>query len=123
MPVIKEQHDSSDTEAPALPEKSPLRYTGLEVAALHENIYQYPPPAYSRNTPPSSASADTPKHEVATRSRKPTWITTRGGWWRLAFIALVTTACVLALVLGLALGLRHNKYDRALEVQFRDAGY
>lgn len=113
MPMIEEQGDSSDTHAPALPEKSPMRYKGLGLASLHENGYHYPafpPPAYSINTAPDTASASTGKHSIPLKSTKPAWLTRRGGWWRLTLIALAVIACILALVLGLVLGLRRNKY-------------
>lgn len=116
MPVIEESvgaegDDSSfDTEAPALPEKSPRRSMSQcnGFAGVNYHYHGCPPPAYSVTTPPGTARLD--GQVPLKQSRKPNWFVGRGGWWRLSIIVLAIVVCVLGLILGLVLGLQITKY-------------
>ncbi|KAI1872258.1 uncharacterized protein JN550_003977 [Neoarthrinium moseri] len=118
MPVIEE--DDNDTPgAPPLPEKSPRR-SQLVAEQFMQPFPREPPPAYSINTPPATASTSSPQgkeglHDKPVKDKKPAWLAKRGGWWRVAAVAIVIIACILALALGLALGLRNRSTPTTTE--------
>lgn len=68
----------------------------------HEN--DRPPPPYSRY-----ANKLGPGGEKLQEVRNNKFIARRGGWWRLAAVAIVIAIIVVSLVVGLVVGLRNRR--------------
>ena len=72
------------------------------------------PPSYSgRSAPPYSLwDVRGPKGEKFQDLRNNRHVNSRGGWRRICLIAVIVIACLIALVVGLAVGLHKNKDNR-----------
>lgn len=102
MPAIAE--DDNDAP-PALPEKS-ARRSALGLAHGSDPYNFYPPPAYSISTP-SSRGRDAALDD-GLKQEEPGWFVKRGGWYRVALIVFVAAACIMAVAIGLTLGLKRG---------------
>ncbi|KAI0126581.1 hypothetical protein BJ170DRAFT_684168 [Xylariales sp. AK1849] len=110
MPVI----DEDNHDAPPLPEKSTKRSDLGFGAHLKHPPPGYPPPAYSNFSYSTTTNSNGPPSEHPPKDIKPGWLARRGGWYRLALIGLVAAGCIIALAVGLALGLRHRSSTNSM---------
>ncbi|KXJ91392.1 hypothetical protein Micbo1qcDRAFT_163100 [Microdochium bolleyi] len=108
LPVISEGPPDS---TPEIPEKA----YGRRSAAARDPQFPYPgspPPAYCSHTPstsdPSTRSYDVGPQEPLPVDKRPPWMVSRGGWWKILLGLLFGVLCVVALAVGLAIGLRKN---------------
>ena len=69
---------------------------------MHE--YGHPPPPYSQNSDDSTPDRKSEPHSDGIKDTA--WFAKRGGWFRLTIAALVLTALIIGLGVGLTLGLR-----------------
>lgn len=110
LPVIAE----IDDDAPAVPEKA-ARPPPLGGGLRSHPLPFGPPPLddYPRPAPPSRGriieSLPSPTVRRRRRRRRSSLLASRGGWYRLALIISVTTCVVVALAVGLSLGLRPDQ--------------
>ena len=70
------------------------------------------PPQYSGRSTPTYSLWDVtgPKGEKFEHLRNNVYVAQRGGWRRICVITVIVIACLVALAVGLAVGL-HNKHD------------
>ncbi|KAK8043589.1 hypothetical protein PG993_006019 [Apiospora rasikravindrae] len=97
LPVIEEDSAShDDDETPKVPEKSPRRVSPLAAAASTRA---------RASTPRETAASPTPSSSTA----NPECIAPkRGGWYRVALMAALAICAVVALTVGLTIGLRQK---------------
>ena len=109
MPMINEDDDG--TVPPALPQRSHLRTLSKGTSSNgygYGNGYPGPPPyslAGSDDTAPDRYSL--PHKEGIIKDNE--WFQRRGGWKRLTAMAVILTALIIGLGVGLTIGLR-NRY-------------
>lgn len=72
------------------------------------------PPRYSGRSPPTYTLWDVtgPKGEKFEELRNNAYVARRGGWRRICLVAIIVIACLVALVVGLAVGL-HKKHSNS----------
>jgi hypothetical protein len=108
LPAIPEDDD----DLPAYPDKAEIR---ARFAAGHFG-FPYPgspgPPTYSSFSL-SSIGTEPPlideKLPELPKDKRPVWAVRRGGWCRVVLVIFVAVVCiVVALAVGLTLGLRHS---------------
>ncbi|KAI0141629.1 hypothetical protein GGR57DRAFT_403173 [Xylariaceae sp. FL1272] len=115
MPAIEEvDYDSS---APDLPRRSSMRVKARSSARAdqdqNEHMNLAPPPPYSVGVSRWSGDTSLPPHGTPTppppKDRRPAWYVKRGGWIRIVMFVLLGVLGIVALVVGLVLGLRAKR--------------
>jgi len=116
MPSIHEDDDDSNLPIPALPQRSHLRSASGGYG--YANGFGGAPPPYSQagsdGTAPDRDSG--PHKEDVIKDNE--WFQRRGGWKRLTIMALVLTALIVGLGVGLTIGLR-NRYAQPVLARCR----
>ena len=81
---------------------------------FHRRFLGEPPRYRDGKEPPKYSLWDVtgPKGEKLDELRNNRYVAGRGGWKRICLVALIVLACIVALVVGLAVGLhkRHSRY-------------
>ncbi|KAI1077400.1 hypothetical protein F5B20DRAFT_552348 [Whalleya microplaca] len=98
MPMIPEDGDIP----PKIPEKSPKRLAALN-ARRPEHVYRGHRPQFRRRPAP------------APNPRQPNWFVDRGGWCRVALFCFIAAGCIIAVVVGLVVGLRRVPQESSSE--------
>ncbi|KUJ08878.1 uncharacterized protein LY89DRAFT_328300 [Mollisia scopiformis] len=116
LPAISEDSASflEPRSVPAIPDRAITR-PSTRIWALGS------PPVHTFEEPPPYNQFDGegvlgPRGEKLSNVRRGVkenkWIAKRGGWKRLALIALIVIACIVGLAVGLAVGLKHHSSSK-----------
>ncbi|KAK8132449.1 hypothetical protein PG999_000622 [Apiospora kogelbergensis] len=111
LPVIEEDdashEDDGDESAPKVPAKSPRRVSPLAAAAATRSVLPKRWSATGGNGGGKSAAQKSEKADADHGLQN--WLAKRGGWCRFIVLVALAVCAMVAIIVGLTLGLRQKK--------------